>query len=700
MTAASRPHGSIRARLAAPLAGLAGVAVSWPCLRLGWVDYDEGYYARGNLYLRDLADLGILLTRPGPGYQFQPTTYLSHALDYAVFGDSLVWFHAVNVLLYALCCALVARLGQALLVDWGWGRGRAARAGFFAGLAFAVHPVHVECYAWLGDRKDLLACAFGLGSYAVYRRLPGVASSRRRVLGQLLAGALLWAALGAKLSAAPLGGCLALEGLLRAPGGWVARLRAALRWSAPALLLGVAFSLVWYLLQLRYPVPLARPGMGHGVLERGLYVLRSYGHYVRLLGWPLDLAVHYYPRPRVAEVLPNLLWLVAGGVGTALAARRPAQRPLVLWAAGWFAMGLVLVANVVPLGYVNDRYLLLPSAGVAVAFGGWVARGRRRRLVGALLLVAVWAALSGAQIPVWSSARALWTQALRVDPRHPFALGKLGLMDLAEGRIEEAERRAELARAQAPDADFPVLLKAEVLDARGQRAEAEALLMAQAEASHEITPLLHLGNRALAWGDIAAADGFARRALEQAPRSLEALRLGAECALRLGEPRRALQLCRRGLEIAAPPGLTLVAARSAVASGAWELAARYVALYERSGPDWESQLLGAQVAFAAGDSDALALRLDACVEQVPRSLPVAVSELVGLLERCGRGEQALRVLREADPLPAGLRLARAHFEAILGDSDAARVDLDAALEESPELRQRAASDPALRDWVQ
>ncbi|MCA8925527.1 MAG: hypothetical protein KDD82_27210, partial [Planctomycetes bacterium] len=418
-----------RSRLAAPLAGLAGLAVAWPCVRLGWVGYDEDVYARDNLYLLDLRDAWTLITSPGPSYQFQPTTYLAHAVDYALFGDSVAWFHAVNVLLYGVCCLLVARLGQALLADWGWGRAAAARAGFLGGLCFAVHPVHVECYAWLGDRKDLLACALGVWSYLVYRRIPAASDARRRLGAHLLAGGLLVAALGAKLSAAPLGGCLALEGLLGARGGVKARLWRALRFGGPALVIGAVCSLGWYALQAQYPLPLSRPSPGHGAVERALYVLRCYGHYVKLLGWPADLAVHYYPRPTWWEWGVCLGWLLAGVGAVALAARDRALRPLAAWACGWFVMGLVLVSNVVLLGYVNDRYLLLPSAGVACLGGAWLARGGRGRLALGVGLALTWTWRSAAQIPTWTSPRTLWTQVLRVDPQHPYALARLGQLE-------------------------------------------------------------------------------------------------------------------------------------------------------------------------------------------------------------------------------------------------------------------------------
>ncbi|MEZ6185687.1 MAG: hypothetical protein R3F62_11840 [Planctomycetota bacterium] len=680
------------------MAGLAGVAVGWPCVRLGWVGYDETYYARGNLYLRDLSDLWTLISRPGNGYQFQPTTYASHALDYAVFGDSVAAFHGVNVALYALCCALVAWLTQTLWASWGANKG-AAEAGFLAGLLFAVHPVHVESYAWLGDRKDLLACALGIASYLAYRHLPQAGSPRRRLGLHLLGGGLLALALGAKLSAAPLGACLALEGLLREGGGLRARVRAAWRWGGPALVLGALLSVGWYALQLRYPVPLGRVS-AQGPLERGLFVLRSYGHYVRLVLWPSELAVHYYPRPAFAEWAVNLGWGLAGILGGWALARDRGLRPLALWAGGWFVLGLVLVANVIPLGYVNDRYLLLPSVGIAALLGAWATRGGRGRRAALLAAAAAGVALSGAQIPTWSSSERLWRQVLEVDPRHPFALAQVARLEAAAGNLERAEQLVAEARDEDPDADFPALVTAELLDRRGERAAASALLRAQAARSQEVTVELHLGQRALAAGEIPRAQTHALRALARQPRSLEALQLAAGSTLRLGDAELALMFCQRGLEVAAPPELALLALQSALSAGRWELAASYLTLAERGGRTWETDLLAAQLAFERGRPQELLARLDACVATVPRELHPAIRQLVGLLERVGRGEQALAVLREVRQPPPDLRLLRAHFEVRLGDPLAARVQLRRALEAAPGLRERARQDPLLRPWTE
>ncbi|CAK1551506.1 unnamed protein product [Leptosia nina] len=58
-------------------------------------------------------------------------------LNYMLCGVSAWWWHAVNVLLHAACCVLVARTGAVVA--------RLQRPfAALAALLFAVHPIHTE----------------------------------------------------------------------------------------------------------------------------------------------------------------------------------------------------------------------------------------------------------------------------------------------------------------------------------------------------------------------------------------------------------------------------------------------------------------------------------------------------------------------------------------------------------------------------
>ncbi len=81
-----------------------------------------------------------------PDHLYRPLVLQSFALQWWM-AAGVAWpFHLVNILLHALVAAGVAKLGNRLA---------GARAGWIAGLIFAIHPVHVEVAANIVGRAEL-----------------------------------------------------------------------------------------------------------------------------------------------------------------------------------------------------------------------------------------------------------------------------------------------------------------------------------------------------------------------------------------------------------------------------------------------------------------------------------------------------------------------------------------------------------------
>jgi Dolichyl-phosphate-mannose-protein mannosyltransferase len=84
---------------------------------------------------------------------YRPLVFLSHALDWRVWGLNAFGFHLTNVLLHAVNTVLVFLLGRRLLTRPG------ATA---AALLFALHPGSHEAVHWIAARFDLMATCFTL----------------------------------------------------------------------------------------------------------------------------------------------------------------------------------------------------------------------------------------------------------------------------------------------------------------------------------------------------------------------------------------------------------------------------------------------------------------------------------------------------------------------------------------------------------
>ena len=144
-------------RIAVPLIGLllflGTLALYYPALGNGFVNYDDPAYVTSNLQVQQgltSRSLAWAFTSTAEA-NWHPLTWISHMLDVQWFGlrpaghhaQSVLW-HAVNVVLLFLLLAKAT--------------GFVGRSALVAAL-FAVHPLNVESVAWVAERKTVL-CAF------------------------------------------------------------------------------------------------------------------------------------------------------------------------------------------------------------------------------------------------------------------------------------------------------------------------------------------------------------------------------------------------------------------------------------------------------------------------------------------------------------------------------------------------------------
>ncbi|MBL7950901.1 MAG: tetratricopeptide repeat protein [Flavobacteriales bacterium] len=88
------------------------------------------------------------------GGRYRPLSLVTYAVEVSLFGVDPAVHHAVNVLLYALCCVLVFRfLGRHIFPTSRW-------AVCCTTLLFTVHPVHTEVIANIKGRDELLSLIF------------------------------------------------------------------------------------------------------------------------------------------------------------------------------------------------------------------------------------------------------------------------------------------------------------------------------------------------------------------------------------------------------------------------------------------------------------------------------------------------------------------------------------------------------------
>jgi hypothetical protein len=326
-------------------------------------------------------------------------------------------------------------------------------AALFAGSIFAVHPVGLEIYGWVGGLAAALAGAFAIASLLCATRALGDGSARARASWGALSGAALCLGLLSKENAAVVPGLT----LAIALGLGVRRRREpdSPRVAVPvaALLVGSQALLVLAYLLLLRPAVLGTsltgsPPIGGSLVSQWA---SSLAVWPQALGWlvvPLRSTTS-----DVVRVVPSLLDPLAlaglglvglsAGVWALLLARGQGAAAIGLV---WVWLAFLPTSGLAPLLHARaERNLFLPVFGLALLAASAGGLCRRLRVTGlvasaaAILVVAGLAERSWRRQPAWRSTRALFEQDVAADPRH-----REGRLNLIVGYAEEG--RFDLAK--------------------------------------------------------------------------------------------------------------------------------------------------------------------------------------------------------------------------------------------------------------
>ena len=427
--------------LAFVLVALTG-AVYWQVRHFEFVNYDD------NLNVRDNAHVQRGLTIDSVVWAFtttevdywRPLTWLTHLLDWQIYGRNAGGHHLTNVILHLVNTLLLLVVMQRMTGDvW--------RSALVAGL-FALHPLHVGSVAWVTERKDVLSGLFWMLTMLAYARY-----AERRSLERYLQ-VLLFFALG--LMAKPM--IVTLPFVLLLLDVWPlkrmergdSRPAQLVLEKLPLLAMGIASVAITF-------ANVQQAGQLAGEQEiplpsRVANVLVSYARYVGKTVWPVSLSV-YYPLPQqwpIPVVVAAGLFLAVVSV---VVFRERHRRPYLLVGWLWYLGTLVPVIGLVQgrnHEAMGDRYMYLPLIGLSV-MAAWSVSDRilephARKVTAAAVaaaLLGVCAVASWFQVRYWKDSETLFRHALDVTRDNWMAHNNLGATLVSLGRVQEAKEHYE-----------------------------------------------------------------------------------------------------------------------------------------------------------------------------------------------------------------------------------------------------------------
>jgi tetratricopeptide (TPR) repeat protein len=423
-----------------------------------FLSYDDTDYVTQNKFIQhglSLQSIGWAFTSFYAS-NWHPLTWLSHMVDWTVFGNHAGPHHLVNVGLHT-ANALLLFLLLFSMTGFLW------RAAMVA-LLFALHPIHVESVAWVAERKDVLSTFFWLITTLAYAWYV-----RRRCLTRMLAVIL---GFGIAILAKPMVVTLPFTLLLldlwplrrirfdpREIGrmaGEAGRL-AIEKW--PLFLMTLVSSIVTYLAQ----------SAGHAVSSeialpvwvRFCNASMSYWRYLGKMVWPDPLITYYHHEGR-GIIVPLALVAAAAIVFVTVAFfRLGKKRPYLVTGWFWYLGTLVPVIGFpvqVGVQAMAERYSYIPLIGIFCAivwlvgeFGERMPGGKFILRAGAAAVIAAMTVMTMNQVKVWKSTITLFSHVLQTDPRGEFPNLSLGAAYMREKNYPEAQRYLEYALSNNPN---------------------------------------------------------------------------------------------------------------------------------------------------------------------------------------------------------------------------------------------------------
>lgn len=422
--------------LLALVLGASAVAVYFPCLR-GELIWDDHYFIEDNPFNRDAAGLAAIWTT-FTAADYWPLTYSAFWVEWRLWGAAVLPYHIVNLILHLTTGMLLAEILRRLAVRGWW----------LTALLFVVHPVNVECVAWIAQQKTLLATALLFAAtlaFVVARSCPGTWNACDTLALVAFVLALLSKTSVVTFPIALLG----YEQLTRRID------RTAIVRAAPFFIAALVGGLLTVACNAAHGTDVVHD---RGLAERIAGAFTAGWFYLGKALVPIDLCF-IYPRWHIAPGsitawLPAAAW--AGSLAGVVALSRWIGQPL-LAGVGWYLVMLVPALGLIDIYFLSfapaaDHYQYQSLPGVLAAVvhvlatvsegpaSSWPAAARWRRVAPWVAAAVTLALAIGAQSrsAAYVDAETIWTDTLRRNPRCELACNTLGAIFRDRGDNERA----------------------------------------------------------------------------------------------------------------------------------------------------------------------------------------------------------------------------------------------------------------------
>lgn len=494
---------AVRIWSVALLVAIVTFIVYLPSLNNEFVNWDDEEYVYKNLNIRQL-DLDFFRWI----FQFHkanwhPLTWLSHAIDYQIWGLNPMGHHLSSIILHSMNTFLVSILTVLLILRVKLSESsfpktneglftRAIIAGGVTALLFGIHPLHVESVAWVAERKDVLSTFFVLLSLIFYVNYVIRQESSKQSLYYSASLIFFILALMSKPMAVTLPVILVIldiypfqrfsfrKGIKEQQGVIIEKI--------PFFFFSVISTILTIMAQ--HAGGAIKSFEMYPLYNRIAVAIKGLFFYLEKMVFPSKLSP-YYPYPKdVSFLSPEYMISIIAVVTISLFCVLSWKRGKKIFSAVWvyYVVTLLPILGIIQIGKqaAADRYTYIPSIGIFLLTGIGISiiieriknspyplmRNKMIFPIPLVLLFCLMGALTVKQIEIWKNSIVLWSSVIKRFPDDAVAYINRANAYLIKGNYRESIKDFDMAIKLNPSYPPAYLNRALAYKRLGKREEA------------------------------------------------------------------------------------------------------------------------------------------------------------------------------------------------------------------------------------
>ncbi|MCX6224009.1 MAG: tetratricopeptide repeat protein [Bacteroidia bacterium] len=398
-----------------------------------FINFDDNKYITENYHVQSgINQESIKWAFTTTYFYWHPLTWLSHTLDWSLFGANASGHHLVSMLLH-IGAVIFLFLFLYKTTNNLW-------PAAFAAAFFAIHPLRVESVAWAAERKDILSMFFGMAclyAYAFYAELPKLSK-------YILCLILFIFSLMSKPMMVTMPFVLMLLDYWPLKR-WQKSMAGRIIWEkVPFLLLTIASSILTFWAQNKGGAVASETILP--LITRVDNAVVSYVAYLERTFWPFNLAV-FYPYEFSLPLWKVLISAIIIIVITLAVLYYIRKLPFLFVGWFWYLGTLVPLIGLIQAGMqaMADRHTYLPSIGIAIMLA-WVlsllfqSENTRKKILfpAEIASLAILSVLTWQQCSFWKNSITLFSHALQVTKDNYLAHNNRGTAYIGIGQYQRA----------------------------------------------------------------------------------------------------------------------------------------------------------------------------------------------------------------------------------------------------------------------